>query len=1685
MLVTLFLFSVVGNDFVFASEAAETNNQKKDVQIEITEENTAGSTEENTEKDTSSNEENTEKLSSKEREDSVSAVSEKEKSTEVEDEEAFEVYLSATGSGTADDPYQIHSAQDFPTEIPADVYYILSSDIALETGQQIELLEGTLDGKGHTVTLADKPLANTVSGTIQNLGVTSDSAVSVSGYAGSIVVALSGTIRNCFSTASITQTSTWDEAGGLAGELLDNARIQNSYYAGTITAMMYGGIAATGLKDTAAVSNCYYTGGDTISPVSYGTVYTKENCEPKSADDFKAGLVNSLLNSGIPDVLSTGYYWVTPQDGRNNGFPVLQEGTPSADTVDKSALNTRIGYVAALIEEQYTAESWSSLQEVLAVAEAVNEKETATQTEVNTALENLSAAVNALEKKKPVEPVALPEETDSIHYITSQADLEQIPADAANQYYVLKNDITLDNWIFSNIDFNGVLDGQGHSITYNGGFTGLFLNVAKDGVVQNLHFTGKAGTSSGDGPVCRSLKGTILNCYSDVTGENACGFVKTLDGGWIVNSYSVSDGKKGVLCSKYNSGKLIHTYWQEYRENPIEIPVQEMENSYSVPETDMKSLDFVALLNQNKGANGTGWGQSSSGYPYFGENQEYDPVGEETFTNKYVVTFTPYNSTEAVTVKDQKIQLSPDYVDVNKGNRAGTFQLTGVPEGSTISWSYSETIPEGNLLVGVDAGELRIDGEGTTLVTATETKKDGTSEKVAVIRVTASSKTISSITLWLDGEDVTNSVFAVAGSEWKSIQVKARYEDADDYVPVAFSRFTYVADNPDMVYSTERSSSFYFKKPGTAVITVTSVANPEVKATVEVTSSYVPAVSVEQTIPEQITIHGRNANSQEEKGLAFNPEYYGIIVEPENASNRDRYTVTSSNPKVGKYVESMVYGYVPYSAGTTVYQAVLTDTNPDTGETNTITDGVGKTVTYVYKNPLDKVEAGQKTFEVENYTECILPLQFIGSCSGEGYSVTEPELIWTYDKENIVKIDRKALGGWKRDEKAPDNNGYFPSTDYYIYALSEGTVTATGTPVDTTNGAKPVTVTITVTPSDMPAPDIQGMLDKGTKGAVSYLQKEYPEIFQYGYEWILYTLLRSGETVSQAQINSYYYSAVNEIKKWDSSQKPTDIERTALALSILGKDITNIEGVNLASMIYNSTKLDSGSNELIYALLALDAKKTAIPAGAKWTREQMIKELLTYQNENGGFGLTDNKTTSVDITAMALQALAGYEKTNEDVKAAVEKGIVYLQNAQRADCGFGSAEATAQVLLALTALDRDTVDSKEGFGNSYQNIITNLNQYYIEQPAGFVHELGKKKPDSMATIQVLQAYTAYKRYKAGSSSYWDLTDMKDGNLVKPISITFEKSSYTIYATEKLTLKIQCEDTKDRIVQYTSSNPKILSVSQQGVIEGKKAGTVKVTAQSASGASATVSVEVKTPKVKLSTTKGKLQVKKTTTALKVVEKLDTDKVLKWTSSNKKVAAVDKKGKITAKKTGTAMITVTMKSGATAKCKVTVQKKPVKNGVRFKKSSYKLYATATLDTKCKLVNTFDTVKSYSSSNKKIVTVSKKGTLKGIKPGTARITVKTKNGAKATVKVVVKKPSVKLNKKSIKLKVKEKSNELKVKSKIKTDCIRKWKSSDPKVVSVNKNGILTAKKKGTAKITVVMKSGATASCKVKVQK
>ncbi len=141
------------------------------------------------------------------------------------------------------------------------------------------------------------------------------------------------------------------------------------------------------------------------------------------------------------------------------------------------------------------------------------------------------------------------------------------------------------------------------------------------------------------------------------------------------------------------------------------------------------------------------------------------------------------------------------------------------------------------------------------------------------------------------------------------------------------------------------------------------------------------------------------------------------------------------------------------------------------------------------------------------------------------------------------------------------------------------------------------------------------------------------------------------------------------------------------------------------------------------------------------------------------------------------------------------------------------------------------------------------------------------------------------------------------------------------------------------------------------------------------------------KVKINKASTTLYVGKTTT-LKIS---GTSKSIKWSTSNKVIATVSSKGKVTAKKKGTAIITA--KVGKKAyKCKVMV-KNPCLNA---KKKSMEAGKTYTL----KLTGA--TAKKYTSSNRNVATVNDKGKITAVNPGTATITCTDSN--KKTYKCTV---------------------------------------------------------------------------------
>lgn len=128
--------------------------------------------------------------------------------------------------------------------------------------------------------------------------------------------------------------------------------------------------------------------------------------------------------------------------------------------------------------------------------------------------------------------------------------------------------------------------------------------------------------------------------------------------------------------------------------------------------------------------------------------------------------------------------------------------------------------------------------------------------------------------------------------------------------------------------------------------------------------------------------------------------------------------------------------------------------------------------------------------------------------------------------------------------------------------------------------------------------------------------------------------------------------------------------------------------------------------------------------------------------------------------------------------------------------------------------------------------------------------------------------------------------------------------------------------------YKSDNTAVATVSSKGAVTAKLAGTAKITVTTKTGKKLVLTVkvsDVKAPK-KISITQGKAATVKKGKKLTLKVKLnptDARYALTWTTSNKNVATVSKKGVVTAKKAGTAKITVATQNGKKATITITVE------------------------------------------------------------------------------------------------------------------------------------------------------------------
>lgn len=431
------------------------------------------------------------------------------------------------------------------------------------------------------------------------------------------------------------------------------------------------------------------------------------------------------------------------------------------------------------------------------------------------------------------------------------------------------------------------------------------------------------------------------------------------------------------------------------------------------------------------------------------------------------------------------------------------------------------------------------------------------------------------------------------------------------------------------------------------------------------------------------------------------------------------------------------------------------------------------------------------------------------------------------------------------------------------------------------------------------SPDIDTVLSKVRSYILSKDTKP-----DYSSIWNVIGLKRSGLYVPESYINLFYSNVIAycESKDWQITRaKYSDYSKLILALTAIGVDARNVMGHNLLAYLSDYENVSrQGNNGTIWALIALKSNPAyEIPedpsAVQQNSEELLVKKVVGMQCQDGGWTLMGT-TGDSDMTGMAMQALASYYNKDgyEDVTAAIDKGLAWIEKNQLSSGGFGTmntetSESVAQIITALCGVGIDCGEDARFIKNGKWP-MTGLFQYYMPE-GGFMHvaaDAGNNGGgaggiiDGIATEQGLYATVAYRRFLDGETFLYDMSDVAISAGTKPVvSPTIDTGSNSGGNSSSTTAKKT--ETKP-----AASKVKVIKV-------GLNYSTIYLT-------------------------KGKSKTLKAT----VSPSNATKKSVKWSSSNKKIATVNAKGKVTGKKAGSAMITVKAKDGSGKKaiCKVVV-------------------------------------------------------------------------------------------------------------------------------------------------------------------
>ena len=283
-----------------------------------------------------------------------------------------------------------------------------------------------------------------------------------------------------------------------------------------------------------------------------------------------------------------------------------------------------------------------------------------------------------------------------------------------------------------------------------------------------------------------------------------------------------------------------------------------------------------------------------------------------------------------------------------------------------------------------------------------------------------------------------------------------------------------------------------------------------------------------------------------------------------------------------------------------------------------------------------------------------------------------------------------------------------------------------------------------------------------------------------------------------------------------------------------------------------------------------------------------------------------------------------------------------------------------------------------------------------------------EEPTNDYDIEPSSRYVDYPTEPEMEETTYTLPKVKDTNVyIKKIMLNKTKATVLSDKSVKLVAKVYPKNANNKKLLWISSNKKIATV-EKGVVAGLRKGTVKITVKSTDGsklsAQCVVTVKQAVKNIKLNKTlitgsKGT----KVTLKAKVTPTKADNRIVKWQSSNKKIATVNKKGVVTVKGKGCAVIKCTSGDGSGVYSKCVVNNSSKAKSIKLNKKSAKISAGLGLKLKATVKGNCKEV-LWKSSNNKVATVTDSGIVKGIENGKAVISAQTMDGSKKVAKCTV---------------------------------------------------------------------------------